>query len=183
MNAMPAGGWIALALGAVLLLGLALVWIIRRRRRRLDYLLRRIAWAQLADVIIPDEVDGEIHLDLALLTPRGILVLEVRHACGTLFWGHQLEQWTVLDGAQRAVLKNPLPGLRARRHAVHAIAPRVPVDGRVLLVGQIRVSGDMPPGVVLPEDLVTEYPARGRVPPPPDLKDAWETLARAARPL
>jgi MYXO-CTERM domain-containing protein len=183
VSAMPPAGWFAIAAGGVLLLGLALAWSIRRRRRRLDYLLRRIAWAQLADVIIPDEVDGEIHLDLALLTARGILVLEVRRVSGTLFWGHQLEQWTVLDGAQRTVLKNPLPGMRARRHAVHAIAPRVPVDGRVLLVGEVRVSGEMPPGVVLPEDLVTEYPARGRTPPPPPLKEAWDALATAARPL
>lgn len=183
MNGMPMNWWLAAGLAGALLLLVLVAWLIRRRRRQLDYLLRKIAWFQLSDVIIPDDVDGEIHLDLALLTTRGILVLEVRHASGTLFWGHQLEQWTVLDGARRTVLKNPLPGLRARRHAVHALAPRVPVDGRVLLLGDVRVSAEMPPGVVLPEDLVAEYPARGRTQPPPELKAAWEALAAAARPL
>lgn len=167
---------LALALGV--LLGVVLV----RRRRGLDGLLRRIAWARLEDVVIPDAVDGEIHLDLVLLTPRGILVLDVRRVHGTLFWGERLERWTVLDGARRKSLANPMPGLRARRHAVHAIAPRVPVDGRVLLVGQPRFSGAAPPGVILVEDLAVDYPARDRTAPPPPLAEAWAALKSAARP-
>jgi hypothetical protein len=182
MNGLPAAGWL---LGAVALgvLAVAAVVAFRRRRRGLDYLLRRISWQQLRDVVIPDEVDGEIHLDLALLTPRGILVLEVRRAAGTLFWGPQLDRWTVLDGARRQLLDNPLPGMRARRHAVHAITPRVPVDGRVLLLGPVEISGERPPGVVLQEDLVTEFPARGKQPPPTLLREAWDALAAAARPI
>ena len=166
--------------------GLALVIAVLlylRRRRSLGYLLRRISWEQLQDVVIPDDVDGEIHLDLALLTERGILVLEIRRASGTLFWGDQLERWTVLDGVRRKVLDNPLPGMRARRHAVHALTPRVPVDSRVLLVGDIEISGDRPPGVVLPRDLVVEFPMRGKQRPPAPLREAWDALKAAARPI
>jgi len=178
-----AGPWLIAGAGLafVLLVILAAKYYVRRRRS-LRYLLRKIAWQQLGDVIIPDDVDGEVHLDLALLTPRGILVLEVRHLAGTLFWGDQLEQWTVLDGARRTVLKNPLPGLRARRHAVHALAPHVPVDGRVLLVGRIEIAGEVPPGVVKLEDLVAEIPACGRQPPPASFSEAWAGLRQAARP-
>jgi hypothetical protein len=155
-----------------------------RRRRTLEHVLKRIAWRQLRDVIIPDDVDGEIHLDLALLTSRGILVLDIRQVAGTLFWGEQLERWTVLDGARRQVIDNPMPGLNARRHAVHALAPRVPVDGRVLLVGPVQVSGAMPPGVIFTDGLVTAFPARDRKRPPPKaLQDAWDALAAAARPI
>lgn len=175
--------WLVVAaLPALVALGL-LAWWWSRRRRRLEYLLRRIAWEQLADVIIPDDVEGEIHLDLALLTTRGILVLEVRRGNGTLFWSEQMDQWAVLDGTGRTVLKNPLPGMRARRHAVHALVPRVPVDGRVVFVGQLSIAGERPPGVVLPEDLVAEFPARGKERPPAALHEAWATLVAAARPL
>lgn len=181
MNSIPAGWLMGAAFAGVIVL--AVVFIVSRRRRRtLDALLRKIGWAQLADVVIPDDVEGEIHLDLALLTLRGILVLEVRHISGTLFWGDQLAQWTVLDGARRTVFDNPLPGLQARRHAVHALAPRVPVDGRILLVGDVQISGETPPGVVLLDDIVTEYPARGRTRPSPELKQAWQSLKAAARP-
>lgn len=180
----PPGMWLIVAAGLVAcgLVGALLVWR-RQRRRTLDYLLGRIAWERLEDVVIPDDVDGEIHLDLALLTPRGILVLEVRRLTGTLFWGDQLESWTVLDGARRTVLRNPLPGMQARRHAVHALAPRVPVDGRVLMFGPVEISGERPPGVLLAEDLVTAFPARDRQGPGPELRAAWEALKAASRPV
>ena len=183
MTAAPAT-WVIGAALAVLAVLLVLVLVsYLRRRRGLDYLLKKIAWERLEDVVIPDEVEGEIHLDLALLTPRGILVLEVRHASGTLFWGAHLDRWTVLDGVRRKVLDNPLPGLRARRHAVHALAPLVPVDGRVLLVGPVEISGVPPPGVVLQEDLVVEFPARGKQSPPAALGAGWAALKAAARPV
>lgn len=183
MNGLPVAWQVAgAALAGVVLIVVALVWT-RRRRRTLDYLLRKISWAQIGDVVIPDDVDGEIHLDRALLTSRGILVLEVRHASGTLFWGDQLEQWTVLDGARRVVLQNPLPGMQARRHAVHALAPSVPVEGRVLLVGSISIAGETPPGVLTPEDLVAEFPVRDRKKPPPELSEAWAALKKSARPI
>jgi hypothetical protein len=173
-------GGAAFAGGALLAL---LANISLRRRRSLRHKLRRIAWEQLADVVIPDDLDGEIHLDLALLTPLGILVLEVRHLSGTLFWGEQLDSWTVLDGKRRKVIPNPLPGIQARRHAVQALAPAAPVDAVLLLVGPVEIAGDIPPGVVRPEDLVTGIPARGKKPPPPDLREAWTVLKRSARPF
>jgi len=175
-----------LVIGGVLcglLLGALGLLLFLRRRRTLGRLLQKISWEQLADVIIPDDIDGEIHLDLALLTPRGILVLEVRRASGTLFWGDQLDSWTVLDGSRRSVIPNPLPGMRARRHAVHALAPRVPVDGRVLLLGPVTISGETPPGVMLAEELVTAFPARGKESPPPALREAWAELKAKARPI
>lgn len=168
-------------LAVVVVAGIATWWV--RRRDALDRLLRKVAWARLVDVIVPDDVDGEIHLDLVLLTPGGILVLEVRRGAGTLFWGEQLDYWTLLDGKRRERIRNPLPGLRARRHAVHALAPRVPVNGRVLLLGPVTISGAAPPGVVTPEELAAEFgrPAKGGV--PPELAEAWAELSAQARPL
>lgn len=181
MNAVPAAWLVAggIAVLAALLLGLV---ALRRRRSGLAHLLRRISWQRLEDVIIPDDVDGEIHLDLALLTDRGILLLEVRQASGTLFWGEQLEQWTVLDGARRTVLRNPLPALRARRHAVQALAPHVPVDARLLLAGPVQISGGTPPGLMLREELLIAFPARGKQRPAPALQQAWDALKSASRP-
>lgn len=183
MNAIPFS-WMVIGcvLSGLLLAAVPLVLFLRRRKT-LDRLLKKISWEQVADVVIPDDIEGEIHLDLALLTPRGILVLEVRRASGTLFWGDQLDSWTVLDGSRRSLIPNPLPGMRARRHAVHALAPRVPVDGRVLLLGPVTISGETPPGVMLAEELVTAFPARGKEPPPRALREAWAQLKARARPI
>ncbi|MGD9388742.1 MAG: nuclease-related domain-containing protein [Gammaproteobacteria bacterium] len=183
MNALvPHAYWLVPLLLAVVVAG-ALVVRWYRRRDTLEGVLRRIAWARLEDVIVPDDVDGEIHLDLALLTPKGILVLDVRRGAGTLFWGEQLDYWTLLDGRRREQVLNPLPGLRARRHAVHALAPRVPVSGRILLLGPVEMSGGTPPGVVTPGQLVAEF---GRPPgesAPPELSEAWAELSAQARRL
>jgi hypothetical protein len=134
-------------------------------------------------VVIPDEVDGEIHIDLALLTPEGILLLEVRRGAGTLFWGDQLDYWTLLDGRRRTQIRNPLASMRAKRHAVHALAPRVPVSGRILVLGPVSFSGGAPPGVVTLAALVEEFPARGREPAPAELREAWDAFAAQARPF
>ena len=181
---LPDSSWYLPAAGAFLgLLALGAAWAWYRRRDRLDLILRKIAWRRLADVVIPDDVDGEIHLDLVLLTAKGILVLEVRRATGTLFWGDQLEYWTLLDGRRRTRIRNPLPGLQAKRHAVHALAPRVPVSGRVLLLGTVSISGATPPGVVSAEQLLDEFPPHGRKPVPEALQSAWADLSARARPL
>jgi len=181
---LPDSSWYLPAAGAFLgLLALGAAWAWYRRRDRLDLILRKIAWRRLADVVIPDDVDGEIHLDLVLLTAKGILVLEVRRATGTLFWGDQLEYWTLLDGRRRTRIRNPLPGLQAKRHAVHALAPRVPVSGRVLLLGTVSISGATPPGVVSAEELLAEFPPHGRKPVPETLQSAWADLSARARPL
>lgn len=179
----PVASWLlGLGVACLLLVLVAAALLVRNRRYRLDSLLRKIAWEQLRDIVVPDEVDGEIHVDLALLTRQGILVLEVRRATGTLFWGEQLDRWTVLDGVRRKVIENPMPGLRARRHAVHALVPTVPVSGRVLLVGTVDISGGRPPGVLVQHELLAEFPAcTGR--PPQSLADAWNAFKASVRPL
>ena len=182
MNPTSASWLLGLGAACLLLALVVTVLVLRRRRYRLDRLLRKIAWQQLRDVVVPDEVDGEIHVDLALLTQRGIVVLEIRRAAGTLFWGEQLDRWTVLDGVRRKVIENPMPGLRARRHAVHAIVPTVPVSGRVLLVGAVEIAGARPPGVLLQDDLLAEFPAcTGQ--PPQNLAGAWDSLKSSVRAL
>ena len=175
--------WHAVAAGILaVLLPMAFLASRRRRRHELEQLLRKMAWDRIEDVIIPDEVDGEIQLDLVLLVTGGILVLEVRRVAGTLFWGDQLENWTLLDGPRRTVLRNPLPALSARIHAVEALAPTAPVEGRVLLAGPVTISGGAPPGVLLPDELFAEVPSKGKQRPPPELQAAWKALKQAARP-
>lgn len=173
--------WILAGAGlAVVLLGLVVLVVLRRRRRSLEGRLRRLSWHALADITLPDDVDGRIHVDLLLMTAAGLLVLEVRRMEGTVFAADQLDSWTVLHPrGRRTVLRNPLPGLKARLHAVRALVPDVPVSGYVVVVGDPAFSGSPPEEVVTDRALEALVPAR-QGPPPEALTAAWATLRSAA---
>ena len=67
---------IALALALVTsgLLGYGVVVAWRRFNRSPRVVLRRIAHRRLADLVLPDGMDGEIHVDHLVQTGRGLLV-------------------------------------------------------------------------------------------------------------
>ena len=131
---------------------------------------------------IPDDVDEQIHVDLLLMSPAGLVVLDVRRIEGTVFAGENLDGWTALHGRGRTVVANPLPGLRARLHALRALVPDIPVKGYVLVLGEASFSGPAPERVVTPVQLESVLPARTGA-PSEALKAAWEAVEAAARRL
>ena len=159
MSPLPQNVMIALAAGLVGLI--ALVWLAvrawRRHRAGPKQVFRRISAAQLVDVLIPDGLDGEIHLDHLLLTGSGILVVDLRNASGAVFGGEQMDDWTVLSSERRYTFRNPLGALEARVHAVRRLADKVPVMGRVVFVGDVEFAGGQVPGAVTLAELESEF--------------------------
>jgi hypothetical protein len=119
--------------------------------------LRRIGRERLTDVVIPDGVDGEIHLEHLVLTDRGILVLELRNASGALFAGERLDEWRVIDGARRFTFRNPLPPLEARVRSVALLADGAPVLGRVAIIGRVSFAGGRPDRVTTLSELADAF--------------------------
>lgn len=135
------------------LLGLALaalaitLWWLRRRgarRRALERVLDDIAFDRMRDVYLPDGLDGVIHLDHLLLTARGLLVLQVKTMDGLIFSGEKLDTWHAMNRAGRFSFRNPLPDLQARVASVRGLAPNLPVQGRVVFVGEGDFHGTPP---------------------------------------
>lgn len=134
----------------------------RTPRRRLLATVRDISADHLADVVIPDGLDGHIHLDLVLLTGQGILVLDVKDHEGAIFAGANMEQWTVMDGARRISVRNPLTALHDRVHAVRLLVEHeVPVEGRTVFTGDAKFVKGRPEGVVLLSELRDAFARRG----------------------
>lgn len=175
--------WVPAAAGGLLVvLAVVVAVALRRRRRSLSWLLTRLSRKRLADFMLPDDVDGEIHIDFLLMTPGGLVVLDVRRMAGTVFAAEGLDGWTALHKRGRTVVKNPLPGLRARVHAVQAVAAQVPVTGYVLILGDARFSGLVPDRVITPAQLEAGLPP-GEPVPEQALQQAWEAIGAAARRL
>lgn len=179
--------WLLAALGAAaLMLGAGWVWFTpqRRRERALRKTLRAIGHDALTNIVIPDGVDGEIQIDQLLLTTRGILVLEIKRVDGTVFGGERLDQWTALSRERRVAFANPLLLLRQRIIALQTLLQKsVPVDGRVVLVGDVKLGADLPATVATPLTLREEFAPSGNTPDQNALQAFsahWDALRRSA---
>ena len=154
----------ALAVAALVLVLIAVLIVARLRRRRqpgIEEALARVGLDSVRDVVIPDGMDGEIHLEVLVLTAKGLLVLDIKDVRGSVFLGERLNDWKVIDGIQRYSFPNPLNSLSERVAAVRYNVADIPCEGIVLFGPNAVISGTPPAGVCLPDDLVERFPQPG----------------------
>lgn len=171
-------------------IGLLIAWGWRRyrlRRQRLALVARitSVSVDHVRDVMVQDGNGGVLHLDFVLLTPRGILVIDLRDVSGNVFGSDQMSDWTVMDGAQRFTFTNPQSALYDRVAAVRAIAGSVPVEGRIVFTRRARFPKGLPKWTVPVDALRADFP-------PPDrgllqsvlsqYRDGWAALQSATSP-
>jgi membrane protein implicated in regulation of membrane protease activity len=73
---------LALAGGILLLVLVLLLWRRARRRRSLPARLRQACLDILTNIVVPDGEGGQMHVDYALLTPEGVVLLDLRDVEG-----------------------------------------------------------------------------------------------------
>ena len=147
---------LAAGLAAVILL-VVLIYLRRRRGFDLDRLLREVSVDSLHDILLPDRMGGQIHLQYLLLTAKGLVVLDVKTVSGMVFGGDRLDEWTVIDRAQRFTFPNPQPALYDRVAALKAVAKDMPVTGYILFFDDADFSKGRPAEMIFPEELRTRY--------------------------
>lgn len=174
--------WTGLAAAVLLggLLILAVVWGVRRWRnkteRRLARRLRRHSWDFARDVVIPDGLDGYVHLDRVLIRPQGLLLLDIKRVNGSVFGAEKMDEWVVMDSGRRFGFRNPLGSLQERMTALRAFAPQMEVDGYVLVLGNVEFPKGRPARTLAVEDLEEHLEAvEGQLP------DGWKANWNAIR--
>lgn len=183
--------WLPILLGVVLVAGLGglgylggRAWGKATQGARARKRLLRCANEHLTDVLLPDGIEGSLHVDYVLLTRFGILVVDFRDLQGVVFAAERMEEWAVMDGSRRSSLRNPLGGLYDRVQSVRQICPEIPVDGRVVTTRAQFPRGR--PDLVMPlDDLVKELGFVKRKEQAPELsalRPAWERLVAATTP-
>ncbi len=138
----------------------ALIWLFRRHRsapRQIHRLIRSISLEALIDVVIPDGMSGEIHIDHLLLTPRGLLLLEFKDLHGAVFAGDKLDLWSAGTPGSRFTFENPLPHMQERAAAVACLAPGIPIEFRVVFTGAATFPKGHPDTVTTLDALLSEY--------------------------
>jgi hypothetical protein len=171
------------ALVALLALVGLLVWRFRQRRRRnIDRRLRHSCQGVLANFVIPDGNGEEIQVQYALLTARGIIVIDIKDVEGHVFGSEAMQDWTVIADDRRFTFPNPQPGLWDRVAAVKRLAPESPVTGFVAFSGRAQFTKGQPKSVMLLEPLLEELEkeAGGTSPVADGYLTAWERLRQAA---
>jgi len=149
--------WVVLSVTAVAVILAAIIIYRRRRRTGVDDLLRAVAVESMHDILLPDEMGGQIHLEHVLLTAKGLLVLDVKSVKGMVFAGDRLDEWTVIGNAQRFTFQNPQRALYDRVVALKAKTRDVPVVGYVLFLSEATFNECRPADVILPDELRTRF--------------------------
>ncbi len=175
------------ALLAVVLLVLG-VWLLWRHLRsgreirRLERVLREFSREEMQNIVLPDGLDGWVWIDRLLLTPGGLVVLDVRNYPGNLFGGESIREWTQLIGVRSFKFDNPLYSLADRIQVVKQLAPGIPVAGRVVFTEAGRFPKGMPPNVSVTGSLSSDLApfTSGRPGSTGALDASWERIKGAA---
>jgi hypothetical protein len=88
------------------------------------------------DVILPDGRGGLTQIDHLALIPTGLLVVETKNYSGLILGRASEPTWTKVVGRQRIAFQNPLRQNFAHLAAVRALAPGLPIHGRVVFLDQ-----------------------------------------------
>lgn len=185
---LPPSTWAMIGAAAALGWSFALGtrWFRQHRARKL--LLGKVtavAFDHVGDVLVPDGMGGAYHVDFLLLTPRGLLVLDLRDVQGNIFGGDQMREWTVMDGPRRSTFVNPQSGLYDRVAAVKALAGDAPVEGRIVFTARAKFPKGLPSWTLTVDSLRSEFPpvdraALGGV--VAQYEEAWSALKAALTP-
>lgn len=134
-----------------------------RARRELAARVGGVGIDHLQDVILPDGNGGWFHVDFLLLTPSGVLVVDLRDVAGLIFGSEQMTEWTVMQKTRRFTFANPLGPLYDRIAVVRMIAgDGVPVEGRVVFTDRGTFPKGHPEHVTRLASLSGEFPAFDR---------------------
>lgn len=151
----------AIAVGAVLGVSATFVW--RWYRARSERLRRKrrieaVSVEHVRDVAVPDGSGGMLHIDYLLLTPRGLLVLDLRDVAGNVFGSDPMIEWTVMQGARRLTFANPQGAMYDRIAALKLLVGDLPIEGRIVFSSAAAFPKGLPRMTVGEESLEAEFP-------------------------
>lgn len=136
--------------------------------------------AQLHDVILPDD-RGLTQIDHLVLTPAGIIVLETKNYAGRIFTYGRRKNWVQYIGRHINKLHNPQDQNYRHRKAVEYLAPGVPVQDWVLMIGAARFPNGKPEGVLTLRELKQALRHLDADDVPPQIMQAWLAITTSAK--
>jgi len=150
--------------------------------RAVGRVLDRLGKAALHDIILPDGRGGLTQIDHLVLTQAGLLVVETKNYAGQVLGQTQDAKWTQRLGQQSFTFQNPLRQNYLHLQALKALAPKAPIQGRVVFTDAARFPEGVPEGVSTLSTLKTDLNAwlkeRGNA---AELQSVWARIKASAR--
>jgi len=162
----------------LILILIAVIWR-RRTRRSLPYRIGQASVDALSNILIPNGEGGEIHIENALLTRRGVVVFDIKNVDGNVFGSDAMQDWTVISDQRRFTFSNPQPPLYDRLAALSRLMPDVPVTGYVAFTANAEFTKGCPSNVILLDDLLDELKLENRAADAPGIDEflpQWDRL-------
>ncbi len=148
-----------------------------RWRRR----VHRLALDICTDFVLPDGVEGFVHIEQVLLHPEGLYVLDLLEGAGRLIAGERLLEWSLVGKRRRFMFPNPLLLLEHKLTAMRLLAGQVPIEGYVVLADGLVVPRAQPERVVSFTELQHQLPRpSGAAAVAPATAEAWARIKVAA---
>jgi Nuclease-related domain len=150
--------------GVVLLLVLLVGVVIyqKRKSQRPAQRLRSAVTDVLSNFLIPNGEEGEITVEYALLTHRGIVIVDIKDVAGNIFGSDSMQDWTVISDKHRFTFGNPQFALYDRLAAVRRLVAGIPVTGYIVFTNRGRFSKGQPSDVILLDTLINNLKADGQ---------------------
>lgn len=179
------GVWWLLAL--LLLVALAIGPELYRRYRR-DAEARKIAHLFKEKNIIyrkavafPDGVEGFAFIDYLVLTPDGILVMDMQDYNGFIFGAPNIDYWTQMVRRRGYKFENPLHQNSWRLQVIKSLTQDAPVLGRVVFSSASQFPKGLPEGVLHMSTLSADMaPMFDNKTVPDSLRATWDKLVATA---
>lgn len=136
--------------------------------------------AQLHDIILPDD-RGLTQIDHLVLTPTGIFVLETKNYTGKIYTYGRRKDWVQYMGRRKNAMHNPQDQNYRHRKAVEHLAPGVPVQDWVLMIGDAQFPNGKPDGVLTLRELKQALRRLDAGDVSPQIMQAWRALKTASK--
>lgn len=139
-------------------------------------LVKRISSDFLENIYLKDTLGDVKCYDYLLLTPQGVVVLDVKDYEGYLFGAELIDQWTQMIGHKSYKFPNPLYQNAERVQAIRDMFPDIQVRGCVLFTQSGQFPKGIPDGVCTMHTIYDEFKQRKSEKVPTSLSENWALI-------
>ncbi len=154
LNALVGQDWLVTVVAIAIVVALIMLLPMALRRYRRDAEQRRVAKiiknlriVSVKNLAFPDSMEGYVFIDYLLLTPTGIVVLDLQDYNGFIFGGPNIDQWTQMVRQRGYKFENPLHQNAWRLQIIRSLVKDAPLIGKVVFSSVSQFPKGIPEGV------------------------------------